>query len=136
MRLLELLGLSGSDENAVETIQLNGPFVDEGCLLKQKDKYRDLLKETFFKCNLIISRDVLVLSPDRELVSRDDARVELGITHHIHQLELFFKNYSEFEIVGIDNFIILNPEDALTVKNYIINHPLTDSELKGIHLIS
>lgn len=136
MRILELFGFSSPIDDSINTIKLDGPFIEEDYLIKHKDRHAKLLQDTFYKCNLVISRDLLILSNDKEFSTRDDSRLEVGITHHIHQLELFFRDCKEFEILAIDRFVILNPVDALTIKNYVTNHPLTGEELKRLHLNS
>lgn len=133
MRFLELLGLQNKIKEVVETIKLDGPFLQEDYILKNKHKYIDLLCKTITKCNLILSRDLLVLCSDNDLSSRDNSRIEVGIDHHIHQLELSFTSNKEYEILAIDRFVILNPSDALILKDYINHHLPTCQELKNIN---
>lgn len=132
MRLLELLGLSAPPEEPVESIKLEGPFLQEDYGFRIRPRYGDLLHKTIAKCNLTIGRDLLVMTADYELSSRDNSRIELGMNHHIHQFELSFRNYLEYEILAIDHFIILNPNDARALKEYMNHHLPTEDELKRI----
>ncbi len=133
MRLLELLGLSApTEEEQVDSIKLEGPFLPEDYGLRVRPRYVDLLRKTLARCNLTIGRDLLVMTADYELSSRDNSRIELGLNHHIHQFELSFRNPLEYEILAIDHFIILNPNDAKTLKEYLNYHLPTEDELKRI----
>jgi hypothetical protein len=132
MRLLELLGLTGPLEEPVEKIKLDGPFIPEDVLVRKRDNRLKLLCNTLSKCNLIVFRDLLVFSKDFEFAPRDDCRIQIGLNHHIHQIELSFTNSKEYEILAIDRFVILNPSDAKTLKEYLNHHLPTEEELKHL----
>ncbi len=134
MRLLELLGLTGPAEEPVESIKLDGPFIAEDILIRKRDNHLKLLYNTLSRCNLTISRDLLVFSSDYEFATRDDCRIKVGLNHHIHQIELSFRNNEEYEILAIDRFVILNPSDARILKEYLNHHLPTSEELKQFHL--
>lgn len=133
MRLLELLGLTGPFEEPVETIKLDGPFIPDDVLVRKRDNHLKLLHNTLSKCNLVVARDLLVFSTDYEFAPRDDCRIQIGLKHHIHQIELSFRNHREYEILAIDRFVILNPSDAKILKEYLSHHLPTDEELKYLH---
>lgn len=133
MRLLEMFGLSDLKSEYARTIKLDGPFLPDDYFIHNKDDYYKSLCKNLSKCNLIISRDFLALSQDIDFQQRDDIRIELGMTHHIHQLGLIFNNANDYEVVSIDHFIIVNPSDAKTIKYYIDKNPFSERELKHIN---
>jgi hypothetical protein len=135
MHLLQLLGLSPPpEEEPIEAIKLEGPFLPQELIIRNKARHIELLRNTMSKCNLTVGRDLMVFSTDYQLQSRDDSRIEIGLNHHIHQLELSFLSNQEYEILAIDNFVILNPSDAHILKEYMGHHLPTEEELKRCKL--
>lgn len=134
MRLFELLGWTRSYNQEPDQIDLSGPFLPEEHAIRHRDKYRDLLKQTLNKCNLLITRDLLITSQDHEYQHRDNYRLEIGITHHIHKIEMIFNSYDNYKVVGVDGFLILNPHDSEILKNYTDKHLPTMLELKSLNI--
>ena len=136
MRLLEIIGFQSPkiEDTIVETIKLSGPFIEEDYLTRHRDRYMELLGKTLTKCNLFLQRDLMVLSGDSQFSQRDNSRLQIGLKHHLHQFELAFRSISEYEILAIDHFVLLNPQDAEILKGYIGNHLPTKDELKRNYL--
>lgn len=118
--------------NMSEPIQLSGPFLPEALALQEYDKYNDVLEKTWFHSNLVISRDLLITSPDPEFIDRDDIRIQAGITHHSHQFKLFVDDITRPEPLTLDHFILLNTDDVELLRDYFQHHPLLPREIKII----
>lgn len=115
-----------------QTIQLAGPFLSEFLALEERDKYNDLLEKTWFQSNLIISRDLLITSPDPQFIDRDNLRIQAGITHHRHQFDLFVQDPTSPQPLAIDHFILLNTKDIESLRVYFQQYPLLPREIKTI----
>lgn len=132
MRLSKLFKPFLSIPETISSLTLEGPFLPEAELLEEPDKYAKILEKTWFHTNLIISRDLLITSLDESLSSRDNLRIEAGITHHAHRIDLFVQDVSNFEPIAIDQFILLNQQDINKVHQFLEEYPLQPSELNSI----
>lgn len=115
----------------VPVISLVGPFLPEAYAMRNLAECKKYICQ-LSKCNLTITRDIIVLTDDMEYVGRDDIRLELGLTHHLHNIELRVER-NDFSVVGIDNFLLINPDDSIILKQYVDSFPLSVSELKSVH---
>jgi hypothetical protein len=131
LKLLPFLHLP-EEEPKPQTLALEGPFLLEEEALKYPQEYHELLEQTWLHSNLIISRDLLITCPDPTYEARDNLRLEAGITHHSHQLELFVNSHRTVEPLAIDHFILLNPRDIRELQSYFTRHPLNSREIHSI----
>lgn len=134
MYFSELFGFSVYPKKQIDLIKLDGPFIDESYLIRNRHKYAENAYKSLSKCNLIISRDILILSQDDSLLTRDNQRFDAGLEHHIHNFELTYYPDKEYQILAIDHYVILNPLDEKTIKEFINRNPPANKELKNINL--
>lgn len=132
MTLQTLISFFDSPKIDVPVVHLKGPFLYEDYAAKHLAKYREIMAKVG-KCNLTIARDLLIDCPDTELSCRDNSRIKVGITNHIHNLEICYHHSADYRVLAIDRFILLNPEDSLMVERCIKLRPPTGMEIKSIH---
>jgi hypothetical protein len=128
MSIRTLLSFFGpNEENSAIIIKLEGPFISESYVVKHSKRYKkDLLK--IAKCNLTVCRDLLITTTDTDYLCRDNSRIELGLNHHLHNVEMHYTAENNFSILAIDNFILLNPEDISILEKYLSTFPPTVQE--------
>lgn len=127
MSLRSLLKLFEPPTETAPLVKLEGPFLPEDYALHNRGKYKSILSR-IAECNLNINRDILISCNDTELTCRDNSRISLGLLHHVHNLEICYKN-KDYKILAIDRFILLNPKDCETLKKTIQLLPLTLREM-------
>jgi len=109
--------LDKSSNSDAPIVSLEGPFLSEGLMIKNKELYPNELFN-FSKYNHIIVRDMTVLTSDMGYESRDNIRIQIGIKHHFHNIEIICVG-DDFKVFAIDKFILLNPIDCQNLKNCI-----------------
>lgn len=123
-----------SKKREIDIVELEGPFIPEREIRVKNCKYKDILLN-LNKSNLIIHRDFLVFTQNTTFQSRDNFRLELGLDHHNHWLEIIFKSYQDYNVLSIDNFVLLNSEDQNKINKYISNYLPSELELDKIKCI-
>ena len=119
------------EEPDERSLKLDGPFLPEDVALKHIKAYQKCLKETFYNINCSINRSILILSDDISFHTRDNNRVELGISPYKHSIGLHIYN-SSIDVFELDRNILLNPKDREKIKNALKNFPITKEEIKNI----
>jgi hypothetical protein len=117
-----------------DVISLTGPFLSEDIAIKNIPRYKECLNKTFYNVNCAISRNLLILSEDDSLESRDNIKMELGLEQYNHYIGLFVKSSFDFDVFELDNNILLNIEDQIKLKNAIAKYPPTAKELHSAGL--
>lgn len=115
-----------------DIVHLEGPFLCEKHALKYLELYRDLLKSTYYRVNLCISRPIVILHPTDAFETRDNCRVKLGIQPANHLLEIEYSNHDGFKVVGVDGNILLNINDTNRLRSAMSHFPIMQAELKHI----
>ena len=114
----------------VPSISLSGPFLSENYAIKNIAECRKYICQ-LSKCNLTITRDIIILTDDTTYDARDNIRLEIGLTHHLHNIELQV-NKNKIDVVGIDHFLLINPDDSNIIKQYVESFPLSSVEIRTI----
>lgn len=108
-------------------VKLEGPFLWEQHALKYMELYKDLLKKTYYRINMCVTRPLVLISSDETLDTNDNGRVKLGIAPFNHRFYLSL-NCTDFTVIGVDGQILLNGEDSLKLKKVLRNFPITLKE--------
>ena len=114
----------------VPQLMLKGPFLPESYAMRHTNEYRPYICQ-LAHCR-IISRDLIILCDDMTYQCRDDIRVELGLLHHRHNLEIIVRK-GKLDVVGIDHYLLLNPEDSKELSEYLLDNPLSTSERRAFN---
>lgn len=110
-------------------VRLDGPFLCANYALKYIDLYKPLLKKTYYAINICVNRSLAVISYDSSFETRDNSRIELGISPYNHRFEIHIEG-NDFSVVGVDGNILLNLDDSKRIKSVMKKFPLTSSELR------
>jgi hypothetical protein len=115
-----------------QVANLKGPFLSEQQAIKHIDQYKDCLCSTYYNVNCLINRHILLLCDDVSLETRDNARVELGISPFDHMLGICVKKSCvDFDVLEIDRNILLNEQDRISIKMAIQRCPPTEMEIRN-----
>lgn len=116
-------------------VRVEGPFLNEQYALKYLDLYKDLFKNSFYKINATIARQIAIISSDSTFKTRDNSRVDFQINPLNHQFQLFVRSRLNFVVIGVDGELLLNKDDSDRIGAVLKKFPLTYQEFKTQNLL-
>lgn len=117
--------------------KLSGPFLSECYALAHYETFKDVLRHTYSRVNLTITRCFTLLCEDGTFTTRDDPRIELGIDPFKHIIELSIVKQNDgiyFDVKGVDGLILMNENDCASIRGLVEKFPPTAQELRVLML--